>query len=60
MAAEVVARFLLNPDTPEEKSFKASLKEVRDHAGPQAWKINIMVATLYCVRRANWIWDLLT
>src|SRR5688572_19825592 len=58
-AAEVVARFLLCPEIPLEAEFKARVVDIRDLAGTQGWKIPIMVATLFGLRKATWLWDLM-
>jgi hypothetical protein len=58
-AAEVVARFLLCPQIPSENEFRARVADIRELAGTQGWKVPIMVATLFGLRKATWLWNLL-
>ena len=59
LADAVTARFMLHQETPSEDDFLASLTELRKTAGLQGWKVGIIVATLFGIRRAPWFWDLM-
>ena len=42
-----------------EALFLESLKEEKEIAGLHRWKVPIIVATLYAIKKAPWLWPLL-
>ena len=59
MAGEVVSSFLEPREVPLEEDFLNNLKDLKAYSEGQEWKIPIMVAVLYTLRKSSWLWDLL-
>jgi hypothetical protein len=59
VAQEVISSFLTRGSDMPEALFLESLREEKEIAGLHRWKVPIIVATLYSIKKAPWLWPLL-
>jgi len=59
LALEVIMRLLAQDPLQTELAFISTLAEVFALAGPSKWKIGVITATLFTLKRSPWFWPLL-
>jgi hypothetical protein len=59
LAMDIVASYLAKGEGLPEREFLRDLKEERWQAGGQEWKIDVIVATLFTIKKSGWFWGML-
>lgn len=59
LALEIIMRLLAQDPLQTELAFIDTLSEVFALAGPSKWKIGVITATLFTLRRSPWFWPML-